>query len=106
MPNITFKSHDGQSREVYAEIGNSLMETAVDNGVVGVVADCGGACSCATCHVYLEPAWISQLPGPDDSEQELLEFAIGRKNNSRLSCQIEITEEMEGMQVHTPESQY
>ncbi len=82
------------------------METAVDNGVVGVVADCGGACSCATCHVYIDPNWYVQLPEPGEFEQELLEFAIDLQDNSRLSCQVEITEEMDGMVVHTPESQY
>jgi len=82
------------------------METAVDNGVSGVVADCGGACSCATCHVYIDPDWVARLPEPGESEQELLEFAVDLKDNSRLSCQIEVTEEMDGMVVHTPESQY
>jgi len=106
MPTITFISHLGQSHEVIAVSGNSLMETAVDNGVVAVVADCGGACSCATCHVYIDPNWYAQLPEPDEFEQELLEFAIDLQANSRLSCQVEITEEMDGMVVHTPESQY
>ncbi len=106
MPTITFINHLGHSHEVIAVAGASLMETAVDNGVTGVVADCGGACSCATCHVYIDPDWIARLPGPDASEQELLEFAIDLKDNSRLSCQIEITEEMDSMVVHTPASQY
>lgn len=106
MPTITFINHLGQSHEVCAISGYSLMETAVDNGVAGVVADCGGACSCATCHVYIDPGWVAQLPDPDASEQELLEFAIDLKDNSRLSCQVEITEEMDGMVVRTPTSQY
>jgi len=106
MPTITFLNHLGQNHEVYATPGHSLMETAVDNGVAGVVADCGGACSCATCHVYIDPDWLTRLPAAGDSEQELLEFAIDLKDNSRLSCQIEITEEMDGMVVRTPASQY
>ncbi len=106
MPAITFISHNGQSNEVFAQTGDSLMETATFNGVPGVVAECGGSCSCATCHVYIDPDWYAQLPGPDESEQEMLEFAIDIKKNSRLSCQIEITEELDGMVVHTPENQY
>lgn len=82
------------------------MEAATFNGVPGVVAECGGVCSCATCHVYIDPRWYKQLPDPNDTEQELLEFAIDPKENSRLSCQVVITEEMEGMVVHTPQSQY
>ena len=106
MPTITFISHNGQSSEVYAETGDSLMETATYHGVPGVVAECGGACSCATCHVYIDPDWYGQLPGPDGSELALLEFAIDPRENSRLSCQVEITAELDGMVVHTPESQY
>jgi len=106
MPTIEFISHTGQSHEVYAEAGTSLMDTAVYNGVVGIVADCGGACSCATCHVYIDPDWAAKLPEPDDAELALLEFAVDLKDNSRLSCQIEITEEMDGLVVQTPESQY
>lgn len=82
------------------------METATFNGVPGVVAECGGSCSCATCHVYIDLDWYAQLPSPDESEQEMLEFAIDPRENSRLSCQVEITEELDGMVVHTPESQY
>ena len=106
MPTITFVSHSGQSSEVSAATGDSLMETATFNGVPGVVAECGGACSCATCHVYIDPDWYAKLPGPAESELALLEFAIGPRENSRLSCQIEITEELNGMVVHTPENQY
>ena len=82
------------------------METATFNGVMGVVAECGGACSCATCHVYIDPDWYANLPVPDESEMEMLEFAIDPRKNSRLSCQVEITEELDGMVVHTPENQY
>lgn len=106
MPTITFISHNGQSDEVYVGTGNSLMEAATFNSVPGVVAECGGSCSCATCHVYIDPNWYAQLPSPDEAELELLEFAIDPKENSRLSCQVEITEELDGMVVHTPENQY
>lgn len=106
MPIIKFINHQGQSTEVYAETGTSLMDTAMYNGIEGIVADCGGACSCATCHVYIDPDWLVQLPAADDAEQTLLEFAIDIRDNSRLSCQIEITDEMDGLVVQTPESQY
>lgn len=106
MPTITFINHKGQKSEVFAQTGDSLMEAATFNGIPEVVAECGGVCSCATCHVYIDPDWYTQLPGPDASEQELLEFATNPRANSRLSCQVEITEEMDGMVVHTPSSQY
>jgi 2Fe-2S ferredoxin len=106
MPTIKFISHEGFNYEVYAETGTSLMDTAVYNGVAGIAAECGGACSCATCHVYIDPDWIAQLPDPGDAELELLEFAVDLKDNSRLSCQIEITEKLDGLVVRTPESQY
>lgn len=106
MPTIKFIGHNGQESEVFAQTGDSLMEAATFNGVAGVVAECGGVCSCATCHVYIDPDWYTQLPDPDESELALLEFAIDPRENSRLSCQVEITEELDGMVVHTPQSQY
>lgn len=106
MPTITFIGHNGHSIEVLAQNGDSLMEVATHNGVPGVVAECGGVCSCATCHVYIDQNWFEKLPKPDETEQALLEFAIDPKKNSRLSCQVEITQELEGMVVHTPQSQY
>ena len=106
MINITFVSHDGQSREVFAEAGSSLMDTAMYHGLEGVVADCGGACSCATCHVYIDPQWAAQLPAPDEDELALLEFAVAPEKHSRLSCQIKITDKLDGMVVRTPQSQY
>lgn len=106
MINIKFISHDGQSCEVYAETGSTLMDTAIYHGVTGIVADCGGACSCATCHVYIDPQWAGRLPAPDEAELTLLEFAVEPEEHSRLSCQIELTENLDGMVVRTPESQY
>ena len=106
MPTIKFISHTGQHQEAYAENETSLMETAVYSGVAGIVADCGGVASCATCHVYIDPDWVAKLPEPEDEELALLEHVVDRKDNSRLSCQIEITEELDGLVVRTPESQY
>jgi len=106
MPNIIFISHEGVRREVYAETGNSLMEAAMYHSVPGVIAECGGACSCATCHVYIDPDWYVRLPAPDEQELTLLEFAVEARDNSRLSCQIEVNEDLDGLIVHTPETQY
>ena len=106
MPTIKFIGHNGQSSDVFVQTGDSLMEGATFNGISEVVGECGGVCSCATCHVYIDPDWYKQLPELNDTEQALLEFAIDPKENSRLSCQIEVTDEMDGMVVHTPQSQY
>ena len=106
MVAITFREFDGTSHAVDAESGKSLMLNAVDNDVPGIDADCGGACACATCHVFIGDAW-QQLTGErTDMEQTMLQLAEGVQENSRLSCQIEVTEEMDGLIVDMPESQY
>ncbi len=106
MPIITFVSHDDESLQVEAGIGSSLMEAAVDNGITDIVAECGGALSCATCQVYVDPEWFPRLPEPQQAEQEMLEFAVDPQPNSRLSCQIKVDEKLDGMVVRLPESQY
>jgi 2Fe-2S ferredoxin len=106
MPKITYIAADGAQATVEANKGLSVMQTAVNNGIPGIVAECGGACSCATCHVHVDPAWYDRLPPPQAIEQEMLEFANGRDETSRLSCQIKITDELDGLVVHTPASQY
>jgi len=103
MPKITFISFDGNRSEVDAKVGYSLMEAAVINDVEGIDADCGGACACATCHVYLD---LERVGSAGELELEMLEVAEEVKPNSRLSCQVKITEEMDGLEVHTPESQF
>ena len=105
MPNIKFISHNGNNCEVYAENGTSLMETAVYHSIAGVVADCGGACSCATCHVYVDPAWVAATGSPQHLEQDMLECAMDLQDNSRLSCQIEVSDELDGLVVRMPELQ-
>ncbi len=105
MPSISFVDHEGASRPVEAEVGHSLMEAARDYGIPGIVAQCGGMCACATCHVYVEKNFLDQLPPPDECEEVLLDFLDDREENSRLSCQIVITAEMAGMIVTTPASQ-
>jgi 2Fe-2S ferredoxin len=106
MPKITYIAVDGTETVVEAKIGQSVMLTAVNNNVPGIVAECGGACSCATCHVHVDPDWYDRLPPPQDMEKDMLEFAIDPDATSRLSCQITVTEELDGLVVRTPESQY
>lgn len=106
MPQITFVEHDGTENKLDVESGYSLMQAAVDNMVEGIVAECGGACSCATCHCYIDESWLDKVGTPDATEEEMIEFAIERKENSRLSCQVQVTEDLDGLIVHLPESQY
>lgn len=105
MPTITYIQPEGTSESVEAELGMSVMETAVDNGVDGIVAECGGACSCATCHVYVDAEWLQRLPAPDEHEDAMLDCVFDRQQSSRLSCQIEVTEEIDGLTVNVPENQ-
>ena len=106
MPKITFIDFQGNRSDVDAKLGYSLMEAAVINDVDGIDADCGGACACATCHVYIDQAWVETTGTADELEAEMLEVAEEVKPNSRLSCQIKVTDQMDGMEVHMPESQY
>lgn len=106
MPKITFIQHDGTRHEVDAVAGSSVMEAAVRNGVPGIEADCGGACACATCHVYVEEAWRDKLDEKATMEESMLDFAENVEAGSRLSCQIKVTDAMDGLVVRVPESQY
>ncbi len=106
MASIKFIAFDGVEAEIEAETGLSLMQAAVNHGIAGIVAECGGACSCATCHVHVETAWFDKLPAAQDMEKEMLEFVMNPKETSRLSCQIKIDDSLDGLVVHTPESQY
>jgi len=107
MARIKFIEHNGTEHEIEADTGLSIMQAAINNDVPGIVAECGGACSCATCHVHLDPEWYKKLEGPSDMENEMLEFAMGFiEDSSRLSCQIKISDELDGIVVRTPESQY
>jgi 2Fe-2S ferredoxin len=105
MPKITYIEHDGTSRTVEAEIGATVMETAIRNKVPGIVAECGGACSCATCHVHVDEAWIEKVGPPSPMEEDMLDFAFDVRPNSRLSCQIKVSDELDGLVVRTPERQ-
>ena len=105
MPKIIFIDHAGDRREIEAKTGASIMEVAVQNMVPGIDADCGGACACATCHVYVGEAHLSKLKEKDDMEDSRLDFADGVQENSRLCCQILMNDTLDGIEITTPESQ-
>jgi ferredoxin, 2Fe-2S len=105
MPRVSFVQPDGTVRTVDAPAGLSVMEAAIDNGVPGIVAECGGACSCATCHVYVDPEWAGRLKAADALESGMLDCALEPRETSRLSCQIALTDELDGLVVHVPEAQ-
>ena len=106
MPLVKFVTHDGNTKEVDVEVGTNLMQAAVDNGIDGIVAECGGACSCATCHCYIDENWVAKTGEPNETEKEMLECVLDPQANSRLSCQVESTDAMDGLVVNIPESQY
>jgi 2Fe-2S ferredoxin len=97
MPKISFVDAAGSAVEVEAKAGLTVMEVAVDNNIAGMVAECGGACACATCHTYVDEAWLGRLPAMDDMEDAMLDSALDRRPNSRLSCQIEFTDDLDGL---------
>ena len=106
MPLVRFISHDGYEQDVHVTSGTSLMHAAVDNGVPDILAECGGACSCATCHCYIHEAWLSKIPDADEVEVQMLDFVIDARPNSRLSCQIVIDDSLDGLVVRLPASQF
>ncbi|MFL6879535.1 2Fe-2S iron-sulfur cluster-binding protein [Pseudomonas marginalis] len=105
MPKISFIEHNGTVHTVDAQVGQSLMQAAIDNLIPGILGDCGGYANCATCHCYVATPWDEQLLGPDATEEGMLACAIDPKPNSRLSCQIIMTEELGGLTVELPASQ-
>lgn len=106
MIEITFIEHNGNKHQVMAETGESLMVTAVKNLIPGIVAECGGSLSCATCHVYIDSPWNDRIKNATSEENVMLDCALDTNDSSRLACQIEITAELEGMEVNLPELQY
>ena len=105
MPKITYKDHQGNTKTIEVENGLSVMEGAIQNEVPGIDADCGGSMSCAKCHVYVDEKWYDKIPKAEDAEIDMIDMAFEPKKNSRLSCQIIINEELEGLEVTTPEKQ-
>lgn len=105
MPKITYIEFNGTEHVVDVDSGFSVMEGAMRNDIPGIDADCGGACACATCHVYVDAAWRDKVGDPLPDEEEMLEFAEARAENSRLSCQIAVTDALDGLIVRMPETQ-
>jgi ferredoxin, 2Fe-2S len=105
MPKITFNDSSGAGRTVEAELGSTVMETAIRNNIPGIEAECGGACACATCHVYVDEAWREKVGGPSPMEEDMLDFGYDVRSSSRLSCQIKVTEDLDGLVVTTPDKQ-
>jgi len=106
MPKITYIEHNGKEHSAEVPSGWSVMEGAVKNRIPGIDADCGGACACATCHVYVDPAWLAKLAPRQEMEEQMLDFAQDVKPNSRLSCQIKVSPALDGLVVRTPKSQH
>ena len=105
MPKINYVTQDGRKHEVDVDAGYTVMEGAVNNDLDGLPAECGGACACATCHAYIDPQWLSKLTALDDMEDSMLDAAFDRRDNSRLTCQIEVTNELDGLVVHIAENE-
>ena len=105
MPKITYIDHKGSSKSIEVENGLTVMEGAIQNNIPGIDADCGGSMACATCHVYVEEKWLDKLPKAEDGEIDMIDMAFEPKKNSRLSCQITIVDELDGLIVKTPEKQ-
>jgi ferredoxin, 2Fe-2S len=105
MPKIIFIDSADVSRTVEAEVGSTVMEAAIKNGVPEIEAECGGACACATCHVYVEGEWFEKTGGPSPMEEDMLDFGFDVRPNSRLSCQIKVADALDGLTVRTPERQ-
>ena len=105
MAKIRYITSDGSEFDIEASIGSTVMQSAVNNSVPGIEAECGGACACATCHVYVDSVWREKVGGPSSMEEDMLDFAYDVRPESRLSCQIEVTAELDGLVVRIPERQ-
>lgn len=106
MAKITFIQPDGTSQTVDATQGVTVMEAAKINQIAGIEAECGGACACATCHVYVDPAWKEKTGGPEEMEEDMLDFAFDVRDESRLSCQIKVTDDLDGLILRVPAKQF
>ncbi len=105
MPKITYIDNEGNSKTIDVENGLSVMEGAIQNNIPGIDADCGGSMACATCHVYVEEQWINKLPKAEEAEVDMIDMAFEPKKNSRLSCQLIVSDELNGLTVTTPSKQ-
>ena len=105
MPKITYIEHDGKTHTIEVASGLSVMEGAVQNNIPGIDADCGGSMACATCHVYVKEEWFNKLPKKEDGEEDMLDMAFEPKKNSRLSCQLMVSDQLDGLVVNLHEKQ-
>ena len=105
MPKITYKDNQGNSKTIEVEKGLSVMEGAIQNNIPGIDADCGGSMACATCHVYVEEKWLDKLTKAEEAEIDMIDMAFEPKKNSRLSCQIIVSDDLDGLKVTTPSQQ-
>ena len=105
MSKITYNDSSGNSKTIDVENGLSVMEGAVQNNIPGIDADCGGGMACATCHVYVKEEWLNKLEKPEDAEQDMIDMAFEPKKNSRLSCQLIVSDKLDGLIVTTPSKQ-
>ena len=105
MSKITYIDNEGNSKTIDVENGLSVMEGAIQNNIPGIDADCGGSMACATCHVYVEEKWLNKLPKAEDAEADMIDMAFEPKKNSRLSCQLIVSDELNGLTVTTPSKQ-
>ena len=106
MAKIKYIQFNGEEHTVDVQNGLTVMEGAIKNKVPGIVADCGGACACATCHVYVQKEWFAKLPPKEDTEEDMLDFAFDVRENSRLSCQLTVSDDLDGLVVDLPEKQF
>ncbi len=105
MATVTYISHDGTRKDVDVKVGQSIKDGAMNNLIPGIFAECGGACACATCHVYIADDWADKVGSAEDIEKDMLDFAEDVKETSRLSCQVDMLDEWDGLIVHIPENQ-
>jgi 2Fe-2S ferredoxin len=105
VPKITYIQPDGEEKTVDVPVGRTVMEGAIENDIDGIVAACGGSCSCSTCHVHVDEVWMDSVGPPHDAEQDTLEFAVDVDESSRLSCQIEVTRDLDGLIVRVADEQ-
>ena len=105
MPKITYTDHKGNLKTIKVENGLTVMEGAIQNDIPGIDADCGGGMACATCHVYVKEEWLDKIPNKEDGEEDMLDMAFEPKQNSRLSCQLVVSDELDGLVVNIPSKQ-
>ena len=106
MGRVTYIESNGEQHQVNLENGQSIMQGALDNLIEGILGECGGCCSCATCHCYVDGAWLEKVGAPDDMEKDMLDSVVDPQSSSRLSCQIQMSDDLDGLVVRLPESQF